>query len=183
MTDDDAPASGASARDLVARVRTAPGPSVVLLCGLTGSGKTRLARSLERELPALRFTVDEWMIALFGEHMPREVHDQRLAQLTGIAWDTAERALALGVHVVLDWGFWSRAARESGAARVRAAGATPWLIYLEAPRPVLERRLAERNAERPSGSYLVTPEMLDLFETWFEPPSADEGLEVMRLTT
>jgi len=153
-----------------------------MLCGLTGSGKTRLARSLERALPALRFTVDEWMIALFGEHLPRKIHDQRVAQLTDIAWDTAERALALGVHVVLDWGFWSRAAREAGAERVRAAGATPWLVYLEAPRSVLEHRLAARNAERPSGSYVVTPEMLDLFETWFEPPGDDEGTTLVRVT-
>ncbi len=180
MTDDDALAP--DAHDVVERVRATAGPSVVLLCGLTGSGKTHLAHTLERDLPALRFTVDEWMIALFGEHLPREAHDQRLAQLTAIAWDTAERALVLGVHVVLDWGFWSRAAREAGAERARAAGATPWLVYLEAPRSVLERRLAARNAERPSGSYLVTSDMLDLFETWFEPPSDDEGAALIRVT-
>ncbi|TVR93350.1 MAG: ATP-binding protein [Trueperaceae bacterium] len=180
MSDDDALAPGA--RAVVERVRATAGPSVVLLCGLTGSGKTHLAHTLERELPALRFTVDEWMIALFGEHMPREIHDWRLAQLTSIAWGTAEQALALGAHVVLDWGHWTRAGRQASAERVRAAGATPWLVYLEAPRSVLERRLAARNVERPSGSYLVTTEMLDLFEAWFEPPGDDEGAVLVRGT-
>ena len=163
------------------RVRASPRPYVLLLCGLTGSGKTQLARTLERELPALRFNMDDWMIALFGEHLPRETHDQRFAQLTAIAWDTAERALALGVHVILDYGFWRRAQRLETAQRVREAGALPLLVYLDVPHAALERRLAARNAVHPAGSYLITPEMLELFTGWFEPPDEDEGIELVRL--
>lgn len=180
----DGPGRGVRARDpdWVDRVRAGPGPSVVMLCGMTGSGKTTLARSLERDLPALRLSVDPWMIALFGEHMPREVFDARSAALMAIAWDVALRATGLGVHVVLDWGFWQRAERVAAAERVRAAGATPLLVVLDVPLTTLERRLAERNAAPSPERFTVTSEMLAEFAGRFEPPSDDEGIALVRLT-
>ncbi|NJC23977.1 putative kinase [Arthrobacter pigmenti] len=42
-------------------------PRVHLLCGLNGAGKTTYARQLEHELPAVRFSLDEWMLHLFPE--------------------------------------------------------------------------------------------------------------------
>jgi len=40
-------------------------PRVHLLCGLPGAGKTAYAYSLEAELPAVRFSLDEWMLRLY----------------------------------------------------------------------------------------------------------------------
>ncbi len=162
-------------------LRRSPLPCVLLLCGLTGAGKTTLAMRLERSLPALRFTVDDWMIALFGQHLPRPEHDERFATLSALMWDTARRAVGLGVHVILDQGFWRRAEREATAERVRAAGATPIVVYLEVAMPELQRRLALRNAAPPSGTYEVTAEMLTLFATWFEVPDEHEGVRLVRI--
>ena len=39
-------------------------PTLILMVGLPGAGKTTLARQLERERPALRLTPDEWMVAM-----------------------------------------------------------------------------------------------------------------------
>lgn len=185
MTPSDAPRAAHRANTAepawLATVRAAPGPWVVMLCGLTGSGKTRLALELERSLPALRFTIDEWMIAQFGEHMPRDVFEDRIRALDALIWDTARRTLALGVHVVLDAGLWSRTERAAAVARARAAGATPFVVFLDVPRAELERRLLKRNARRPAGSYEITPDMLDAFEARFEPPGDDEGLPLLRV--
>lgn len=41
-------------------------PTVFLLCGLPGSGKTTLAQQIERERRAIRLAPDEWIAALFG---------------------------------------------------------------------------------------------------------------------
>jgi predicted kinase len=153
----------------------------VLLCGLTGAGKTTLALRLERTLPGLRFPVDDWMIALFGQHLPRPEHDERFATSSALMWDTARRALDLGVHVILDQGFWTRAEREATAKRVRAAGATPILVYLDVAMPELSHRLARRNAAAPPGTYEVTDEMLALFASWFEAPDEREGVGLVRV--
>jgi len=163
----------------VAEIRATGRAHVLLMTGLPGTGKTVLARRLERALQGVRLNVDEWMIPLFGEHMPRNVFDARSATLQGFAWSIAERLVALGVHVVMDHGFWTRAARADAAARVAVAGAVPLFVVLDAPRHVLEERLARRNAALPAGTFEITPAMLDLFEGMFEPPSPAEGLRLV----
>ena len=85
-----------------------------MMCGPTGSGKTTFAKRLEREHNAVRMSVDEWMIALHGHHMPREVFDERLARIKDLLWNMARRLLELGVNVVLDFGFWKRTDRSEG---------------------------------------------------------------------
>jgi predicted kinase len=41
--------------------------TLYLLVGLPGAGKTTKDRQLEVQAPALRLTLDEWMIPLFEE--------------------------------------------------------------------------------------------------------------------
>ena len=165
----------------VEAIRRADRPHVIHMCGLPGSGKTRLALRLEKTLPAVRFNADEWIIPLFGEHMPRAVFDRRFAAVEALAWRTAERLLELGIHVVLDYGCWTRASRAAAVRQAVTVGAVPLLVFLDIPRVELERRLARRNEAGGVGSFEITPEMLDLFAARFEPPSADERLSLVRV--
>jgi predicted kinase len=41
-----------------------------LIHGYLGAGKTTFARRLEEELPAIRFSHDEWMTNLYGDDPP-----------------------------------------------------------------------------------------------------------------
>lgn len=47
------------------------------VCGFIGSGKTTYSKALAEKHGAFRFSIDEWMIPLYGEHMEREVFDKR----------------------------------------------------------------------------------------------------------
>lgn len=151
------------------------------MCGLSGSGKTTLARELEEAEGLVRFTLDEWMIALYGHHMPRDLLHARLNVLKELHWSVARRLLELDVGVILDFGFWWREERERFGARVRAAGGEPVLYHFDVPEETLLERLAARNLARPEGVYEVTPEMLRRFATWFEPPEESEGVRVVRI--
>jgi predicted kinase len=52
--------------------------TLFLTCGLPGSGKTTLARSLEQEYSALRLTADEWLHELHpGVSGARQLHRRR----------------------------------------------------------------------------------------------------------
>jgi predicted kinase len=119
--------------------------TVHLLCGKTGSGKTTFVRRLEQERRAVALPVDPWMIRLFGQHMPREVFDARVGVCMALLYDLSERLTQLGLDVVLDWGFWSRADRDAARARVAAGGAAAILYFVDTPDDVIRGRLAERN--------------------------------------
>jgi predicted kinase len=145
-------------------------PTLFLLCGLPGSGKTTLAKQLEREQPALRLTPDEWMGPLFGTS-----HDEpKRAIVEALQWEVAEKALALGISVVLDWGFWSRTERDDFRSRAAALGADAGVRFLDVPRNELSRRLEVRNAALLPGTFRVTDAEIDLYITTFEPPTSDE---------
>jgi predicted kinase len=145
-----------------------------MLCGLPGAGKTTLARLLERERPAVRLAPDEWIAALLAVPTDIAERDRLRGPVEALQWDMAARLLALGVDVVLEWGFWSRQERASYRARAEALGARVELHYLEVGHDELWARLSRRNAQLPPGTFAVSAEELDRWIGWFEPPTPDE---------
>src|SRR5438105_13613634 len=117
-------------------------PILHLICGLPGSGKTTFARRLERDLSALRLAPDEWMARIVGDGYD----DAKRAAVEAVQWEIAARALTLGVDVILENGFWTRADRDDFRARASAVGARCKLHFLDVGRDELVRRLADRNA-------------------------------------
>ncbi|WP_345466194.1 AAA family ATPase [Deinococcus carri] len=148
-----------------------PAPTLFLLVGLPGAGKTTLARRLEQEHSALRLTPDEWMRPLFGAS---ESDNKRAVLEHDLLWSVAARALSLGVNVVLDYGFWSREERELYRERARALGVRAELHMLDVPLEELWRRLEERNRNLPPATFPVTREELLEWDGWFQRPDAAE---------
>jgi len=148
--------------------------TLFLMCGLPGSGKTTLARQLERDRDALRLTPDEWIERLSGTDLTLPTLDWWRDPVETVQWMVAERALSLGVNVILDFGFWTRSEREEFRSRATALGARTEVLFLDVPRPVLSARLAARNADLPPYTFHVTEAQLDLWWSLFEPPTPDE---------
>ena len=46
---------------------------VILVVGCTGAGKTTYARQLADEIGGIRFSIDEWMMPLFGPDQPQPI--------------------------------------------------------------------------------------------------------------
>ena len=148
--------------------------TLLLMCGLPCAGKTTLARRLEQERGALRLTPDEWIVKLFGANLTLPTLDWCRDPVEAVQWGVAERALRLGVSVVLDFGFWSRTERDDFRARAAALGADFEIHFLDTPREVLSARLAARNAQLPPYTFHVTEAQLDSWWRIFEPPTPDE---------
>src|SRR5690348_6943394 len=109
---------------------------LIVICGLPGSGKTTLARQLERELAAVRFNPDEWMAALAIDLYDGDGR-QRVERLQ---WRLAQRLLEVGQVVVIEWGTWQRWERDTLRTRARELGAAVELRYLDEPVDVLWER-------------------------------------------
>ena len=87
-------------------------PTIYAIHGFVRAGKTTFARQLETQLPALCLNSDEWMVQLYGLDPPEEVFRPGILRVNVLLRQLAERALHLGLHVVLDDGYWTRASRD-----------------------------------------------------------------------
>ena len=150
-----------------------PRPAIHALHGFLGSGKTTFARRLERELPALRFTSDEWMVPLYGSDPPAELFPVYFARVMAVMEVQWTRALELGVPVILDHGFWTRESRDELRAKAAALGVPLILYTLDLPDDEALRRIRQRNEE--AGALYIADETYRLFRTRFEPIGPDEA--------
>ena len=145
-----------------------------LMVGLPCSGKTTLAQQLEHELPALRLTLDEWHIRLFGQDAEDPEHDARHRLIEALLWTIARRVLELGTHVILDYGFWAREEREAYRVRAKHLGASSEVHYLDVREDELLRRLVRRNAQRSPLAFHIPEAMMHPWMTFFQKPTRDE---------
>lgn len=149
-------------------------PTLFLICGLPGAGKTTLAKRLERERAALRLTPDEWIAPLLGDDVERSKLDACRSPVETLQWGVAARVLVSGVDVILDWGFCLRREREEYRSRAKALGARAELRFLDVSRNDLWTRFANRDANLPPDAYHIDEAQLDLWSSRFERPTSDE---------
>jgi len=145
-----------------------------LMVGLPCSGKTTLAQKLEHEQSALRLTVDEWHIRLFGQDAEEPEHDARHTLIEMMFWKVASRALELGTNVILDFGFWAREEREDYRSRAKDIGASSEIHFLDVPTDELMRRLMARNSQSSPESFYIPEEMMKPWIVFFQRPTPDE---------
>lgn len=155
-------------------------PRIHALHGFIGSGKTTFARRLEQELPGMRFTSDEWMVVLYGQDPPTDLFPVYHSRVLGLMETQWVRALELGVPVILDHGFWTRASRDALRAKAAGLGVPLTFHVLALPDEEALRRVRARNEV--GGAMYIADETYRLFRGRFETMGEDEeGVEVGKL--
>ena len=77
---------------------------VILICGKICSGKSTYAQQLRRENRAVVLSIDEVMLAFFGQHCGSR-HDEYADRAQKYLLDQSLALIEAGVDVILDWGF------------------------------------------------------------------------------
>lgn len=79
---------------------------VHLICGSTGAGKSTYSLQLGNRLGAVRFSIDEWMSALFWMDIPRPLQlawsMERVERCFLQIWKVASQVARRGTPCVLD---------------------------------------------------------------------------------
>lgn len=148
----------------------------VILIGRVGSGKTFYAKELLKKGDAVLLSVDEIMLALFGNDAG-EMHDFYAKRTQKYLFEKSIKVLASGMDVILDWGFWRRCDRDSARTYYAEAGYVCDAVYLDVSKEVRRRNIAARNMALQGGAesaYYMDDSVADKFDSFFEEPSDDE---------
>src|SRR5712664_415042 len=101
-------------------------PSVHIIFGPLGAGKSTLARQLSMKVNGVRFSIDEWMHRLYGADLPNPISLAwilpRVQRCEDQMWQTSLQILTSGRDVVLDQGFMTEADRTRIRRLARQAG-------------------------------------------------------------
>jgi len=158
--------------------------TVVLMCGLPGAGKATYAMGLVRRGFA-RLSIDEVVWQRLGQRdaglvLGAEAFDQLKEEVRRQQRQELVELMLAGRDVVVDYSFWSRAARDDYKALIESHGCRWELVHLKADRTTLERRLEVRNSEEGANSVTVDETLFSRYLANFEEPNGEGEQVVMQ---
>ena len=148
-------------------------PTAHLIHGFLGAGKTTFARRLECNIPAIRFSHDEWVTHFYGNNPPAEHFADFCRRVSEQVEEIWLRCLELGLDVVLDFGSWTRRERDATRAKISALDAQARLYRLSCSEDEAWRRIEKRNTNL-EGSLLIVRNTFEVLKKRFEPLNEDE---------
>jgi predicted kinase len=150
-----------------------------MICGAVGAGKTTYARALSRQLGGLHFSIDQWMVALFGKDSPQPMRwdwvIERVHRCETQMAQMAAQCARLGVPAILDQAFVRVEDRLRLAAFAEKEGFSVQLHFVDVPANERWRRVEARNTERGQTFPLEVPRgVFDFVEKIWQPPTTEE---------
>lgn len=155
--------------------------TLYFLCGKMGAGKSTQAKELASEYEAILISEDDWLVA----HYPEQIHSfddyiRYSAQIKPFIKQHVQQLLAKGVSVVMDFPANMKRQRLWFLTLAQEVGCQHKLIYLDVSDEVCLRQIAKRRIEQPVRAKFDTPQVFHHVTQYFEPPLADEALNILR---
>ena len=151
-------------------------PKVILICGKICCGKSTYAEKIRTENNAVLLSVDEIMLAIFGQHAG-DKHDEYCDNLQKYLFEKSLEIIKIGRDVILDWGFWQKEKRDFAKEFYRQREIPCELHYIDVSGEAWRQRLEKRNSAVSAGktnAYYVDENLAEKFNSIFEPPNEDE---------
>jgi predicted kinase len=145
-------------------------PRLITFCGLPGSGKTTIAKEVEKKTGAVRLNIDEWVAALGVGFWNDAFRDKLQVRL----YEHGITLLKLGQSIILEDLLWRRDERDRHRAVAHELGAAIEIHYFDVPFDELWRRLETRNATGACDTVPITKELLKACWLKFQRPDEAE---------
>lgn len=150
--------------------------TVHLMCGYIGFGKTTIAKQLEKQLGARRFTPDEVMIELFGTEVGDDFMD-KANKVDEYIWEQIALAVKNDQDVIYDAGSWSADDRKYVMQRLKKLGAKALWHQVNCNIDLAKQRTLARSKDAEQLS--VDERFFDENLPRYKPISDSEGLDVV----
>lgn len=147
-------------------------PSINLICGFMGFGKTTYAKKLAAEISAIRFTHDEIMLQRYGR-TPDNFATQCKEVDNYIKQQTVKK-IKSGKSVILDYGFWSKKDREEYYDWAKKITPDVILHILDCELSVAKERVLQRTKNNENELFIDESCFNDRLKQ-FEPYQSQEG--------
>jgi len=154
---------------------------LMFLCGKMAAGKSTLAREVAHRENAVLLVQDDLLDHLF----PAEITDipgfvKYSSRLRNALGPHVCALLSKGISVVLDFPGNTRAQRAWFRELFERAGAEHELHFVDASDALCKSQLKQRSKDVPAGTPWTTAAEFEAVTAYFQPPSEDEGFNVVR---
>jgi predicted kinase len=158
-------------------------PTVHLICGRVGAGKTTYGRQLSKDRRIPFFALDEWMAALFLADSPQPITLDwalvRTERCEAQIWAVCRQLFALDLDVAIEVGGYKRDQRDRIRQIANDTGAQLVIHSLIVDPDVRRERVRARNRGSATFSVEVDDAMFDWAEAYFEDLTDDELVEAV----
>ena len=144
--------------------------TLILLCGLPGSGKTTTAKRLAQERGAVRLCPDEWIAQLGGDLFDDGLRER----VEELQWRLARELVGAGASIIIESGHWLKSDRDSKREWARSHGVRIELVFLDVPIAERWRRLEARNRESDPATVSLKWDVLESYQRLFQAPDETE---------
>ena len=151
-------------------------PAIYLICGFLGFGKTTLAKKLEQDLPAVRFTHDELMLKKYGRNPDN--FPEKYKEIDTYIRHEAGEAVKNGKNVILDYGFWTKQKRAEYYHWAKTLTQNVQFCALLCDIADARKRVLQRTQNNPD-ELIVDETCFDNFLKYYDPITEKENYPVM----
>lgn len=149
--------------------------TLILICGLPGSGKTTTAKRFETERNAIRMCPDDWIEALLEDPEDSREKVRLRDAVENLQWDLTKQYLSKGLTVILENGFWAEEERSQYAMEALELGARIELYAMDSSDlDELWRRIEIRNMHLSTKTWVMTREEHEPKWAGYEAPTLEE---------
>jgi predicted kinase len=155
--------------------------TLIFFCGKMAAGKSTLSRTFAEQEQAVLLTQDDWLGQLYpGEILDVPGYVLRANRLNAALTPLIVSLLSRGTSVVLDFPGNTPTQRAWFRQLFEAASVGHELHFIDTPDDVCKHQLRQRSAGLPAGTPWTTEAEFETVTAYFQPPTADEGFNVIR---
>ena len=141
-------------------------PTIHLMVGFMGFGKTTIAKQLEVKIGAKRLTHDEIMVKLYGRNPDN--FQAKYKEVDDFIRSRTVESIQNGQDVILDYGFWTHQKREEYYIWAKTLTNNVVFHVVNCDLDVAKKRILERT-EKDFDALLIDENTFDLLSKQYEP--------------